>query len=87
MNTSSKFQRTCLIGVAAITLTGSGLVASSASAKTETPGGGHALTHRGAPAAPGFSAAPLRIFDEGDYVAARKVAMAQYRIDHALLYL
>lgn len=85
MNTSSKLQRTCLIGVAAITLTGSGLVASSASAKTDTIGGGHALTHHSSPVARGFSGAPLRIFDEGDYVAARKVAMAQYRVDHALL--
>ncbi len=88
MNTSStrKFQRRYLAVIAAIALTGSGLVGSSASAKTDTIGGGHALTHRSSPVARGFSA-PLRIFDEGDYVAARKVAMAQYRIDHALLYL
>ena len=85
MNTSSKLQRRCLIGVAAITLAGSGLVGSSASAKTDTIGGGDTLTHRSSPATPGFSAAPVRIFDEGDYVAARKVAMAQYRVDHALL--
>lgn len=87
MNSSSKLQRTCLIGVAAITLASSGLVASSASAKTETIGGGVGGTHRSTPADPGVSAAPLRIFDEGDYVAARKVAMAQYRVDHAWLYL
>lgn len=86
MNISTKLQRSSLIGIAAITLVGSGLVASSASAKTDTIGGGHALTHRSSPAAPVSSAAPLRIFDEGDYVAARKVAMAQYRIDHASLY-
>ena len=86
MNISTKLQRTSLIGIAAITLLGSGFVGSSASAKTDTIGGGDALTHRSSPATPGFSAAPVRIFDEGDYVAARKVAMAQYRIDHASLY-
>ena len=89
MNTSTtrKFQRRYLAAIAVIALTGSGLIGSSASAKTDTIGGGHALTHRSSAADRGFSAAPLRIFDEGDYVAARKVAMAQYRIDHALLYL
>ena len=75
MNISSKYQRTCLIGIAAITLAGSGLVGSSASAKTDTIGGGEAGTRA-------FSMADFVT----DFVAERKVAQAQYRIDHASLY-
>ena len=48
MNISSKSQRSCLIGIAAITLAGSGLVGSSASARTHTIDGSGAGTRAGA---------------------------------------
>lgn len=76
MNISSKFQRSCLIGIAAIALTGSGLAGSSASAKTDTIGGGHASTR---------VASSMADFVT-EFVTERKIAMAQYRIDHASLY-
>ena len=75
MNISSKSQRSCLIGIAAIALTGSGLVGSSASAKTDTIGGADAGTRA-------YSMADFVT----DFVAERKVALAQDRIDHASLY-
>ena len=109
MNISSKFQRTSLVGIAAITLAGSGLVASSASAKTDTDGGpgagtragtdsrvlphspdaveGWYTTHRRPAVARGFSpVAFLSPFDEAGYVTARKVALAQDRIDRPWLF-
>ena len=85
MNISTRLQRTSLIGIAAITLAGSGLFASSASAKTDSIGGGDALTHRSTPAAPEF-ARPQRTFDEAAYVTSRKIAEARDRIDRAWLY-
>lgn len=86
MNTSSK-QRTVLVGLAAIALAGSGLVASSASAKTDSIGGPGTLTHRTAPVAHGSpDLALLRPFDEEGYVSARKAALAQDRVANAWLY-
>ena len=76
MNISTKFQRSSLIGIAAITLVGSGLVASSASAKTDTIGGGHASTRVA------FSMADFVT----DFVAERKIALAQDRVDRPWLY-
>ena len=77
MNTSSKLQRTCLIGIAAITLAGSGLVGSSASAKTDTIGGGEGASIRVASSMADFVT---------EFVTERKIALAQDRIDHPWLH-
>jgi hypothetical protein len=76
MNISTKLQRTWLIGIAAITLTGSGLVGSSASAKTDTIDGGGASTR---------VASSMADFVT-EFVTERKIALAQDRIDRAWLY-
>ena len=106
----SKMQRTSMIGIAAIALAGSGVVGSSASAGTDTPGGPGGpgvLTHHStgsgslpqspdavegwtahrSPAVARFPAVGLvPRFDEAEYVAARKAAQAQDRVDRARLF-